>query len=301
MKTLLPPERNFEQKTDHWNLLYDARDRNTIMTATVIATRRHETLEGLAWELEFDGFPNVRGLVPASETGLPTDKMMNFFVGKEINIRIKGIDKKNNLVACTRRELVEEARNRLLHIAEEGIKFEAQVVFVSDIWLGVDIGGGVIVSFNPREARVSRSMRLDELYSEGQYVQAIIDKIDKSTGQIIVSLIDPWEHVKYIRGDIVTGTVVRLGLGNIFLALSPGVVGIAPYPVNNPTPRLGEKLVCIVNNCNTKEKEISLSVFDPELIRGRRKNRNYWRNKKAEKTSKLTLVQPNPEHKREEK
>ncbi|MBM7854919.1 small subunit ribosomal protein S1 [Desulfohalotomaculum tongense] len=287
MKTLLPPERNLnDQLIDYWNMLYDAKDRNTILTAAVIATRRHETLEGLVWELEFNDIPNIRGLVPASETGLPTERMMNFFVGKEINIRIKAIDKKSNLVACTRREIIEESKTYLINIAEEGLEFEAQVVFVTDTWLGVDIGGGVIVSFNPREARVSKSMQLDELYSEGQYIKAVVDKVDKTTGEIAVSLVDPWDHVRYMRGDVVTGTVVRLGINNIFLALCPGVVGIAPYPVNQKRPKLGDRLVCKVNNFNPKEKTISLALFDPELIRGRKKNRAYWQQKKTKTIAK---------------
>lgn len=300
MKTLLPPERNFKRETDHWNLLYDAKDRNTIMTATVIATRRHETLEGLAWELEFDGFPNVRGLVPASETGLPNNKMMNFFVGKQINVRIKGIDRKNEIMACTRKELVEESRARLLHRVEEGMEFDAQVVFVTEIWLGVDIGGGLVYGFNLPEARVSRSLDLDELYREGQFIKARVDRVNKISGEIDISLIDPWENIKYNIGDTVTGTIIKFGNYNMFLEVKPGVVGIAPYPIMSK-PRLGDKLVCKVELIDKIGRLLRLSLFDPELIRGRRKNRNYWQKKKAEKSSKLTLVQPNPEPKREEK
>ncbi len=281
MRTLLPPERNHNQLIDYWNMLYDAKDRNTILTAVVIATRRHETIEGLAWEVEFNDIPNIRGIVPAGETGLPTERMMNFFVGKEINVRIKAIDKKNNLTACTRREIIEENKARIISAAEEGLEFEAQVVFVTDTWLGVDIGGGVIVGFNPGEARISRAMRLDELYREGQYIKAVVDKVDKNVGEIAVSLDDPWDHVRYMRGDVVTGTVVRLGINNIFLALCPGIVGIAPYPVNKKIPKLGDRLVCKVNNFNPKEKTISLALFDPELIRGRKKNRTYWQRKKG--------------------
>lgn len=293
MKTLLPPERNFE-KTDQWNLIYDARDRNTILSATIIATKRQETLEGMVWELEFNDFPNIWGSVPASETGLPSDKMMNFFVGKEIKVRVKGIDRKNEIVACTRKELVEENKARILSRIEEGIEFDAQVVFVTETWLGVDIGGGLIYGFNAAEARVSRSLSLNELYQEGQTIKAKVANVNKETGEINISLIDPWDNIQYNRRDKVTGTIIKFGMSNIFLEVKPGVVGIAPYPITFE-PELGDKLVCIVQVVDKSKKVLHLSLLDPELIRGRKKNRSYWQNKRAETTNKLTLVQPSSE------
>ena len=306
-KTLLPMERSVNTiEHDYWNMIYDARDRNTIITATVIACRRNENLAGTTWEITFNDFAeaeNVRGLIPASETGLPDEKMMNFFINKEINIRIKGIDRKNEIVACTRKELVDESKSRLLRRIEAGIEFDAQVVFVTETWLGVDIGGGLVYGFNPTEARVSRSMGLNELYREGQYIKAKINAVDKTNGKIDISLIDPWDNVQYNRGDMVTGTIVRLGANSMFMEIKPGVVGIASYPVSLE-PELGDKLVCTVKSIEVKEKLLYLTLFDPEVVRGRKKNREnrgYWQQIATGKNiDGETLVQPNLEPKTEE-
>ena len=298
--TLLPMERSINTtEHDYWNMIYDARDRNTVLNAIVIACRRNENLEGMNWELAFNEFPenSVRGIVPASETGLPDEKMMNFFMGKEINIRIKGIDRRNEIVACTRKELVEENRSRLLRKVEEGLEFDAQVVFATETWLGVDIGGGIIYGFNSVDARVSRSMNLDELYREGQYIKARVNTVDRSTGKIDISLIDPWDNIKYQRGDMVTGTIVRFGTNNMFLEIKPGVVGIASYPITLE-PELGDKIVCTVKSIEVKEKILYLTLFDPEVVRGKKKNREnrgFWQQILAENTNgdaerKLTLV-----------
>src|SRR5690554_5514004 len=100
---LLAPERDLSG-IEFWDKLYDAKDRNREIYASVVGVVQKERIQDgqnenrePAWELEFDGGYNVRGRVPFSETGLQTEKMMNYFVGKEVKVVIKGINKKNNL------------------------------------------------------------------------------------------------------------------------------------------------------------------------------------------------------------
>ena len=273
---LLAPEKNLSG-IKFWDKLYDAKDRNSKIYAMVVAVVQQETLQGLAWELEFDGAYDVRGLVPFNETGLPNEKMMNYFVGQEVKVIIKGIDKKNNLVACTRREPVEQARERILRMVEEGQQIEACVSFVTDIWVGLDLGGGVLVDLDRKRAGTSRSIPLDAIYHEGQRVKVIIEKIDRDNGMIAVLPVDPWQEVHYSRGYIVSGEVVHLGEKNIFVAIRAGLVGIAPYPAKGKTPEIGERFKFKVNEYDPDRKSLSLGYFDPEIIRGRKKNREYWK------------------------
>lgn len=281
---LLAPEKSIVGDVEFWDKMYDAKDRNSLMYAMVVAVVQPETLRGLAWELEFDGAYNVRGLVPFSETGLPTEKMMNYFVGEKIRVLIKGIDKKNNLVACTRREVVEQARDRIIRMVEEGQQIEAFVSFVTDIWVGLDLGGGVIVDLDRKRAGTSRSIPLDAIYEEGQRVNVTVEKVDKDSGLISVVPVDPWQDAHYARGDKVLGKVVRMGDKNIFISVKAGIVGIAPYPANGKKPEIGDRLKFEVNKYDPVNKSLSLGHLDPELIRGRKKNREYW--KKARQSQK---------------
>lgn len=290
---LLAPEKTSTREMDYWDKLYDAKDRNSELYAFVVAVVQPETLQNLAWELEFEGITNVRGLVPSSETGLPTEKMMNYFVGKEVKVKIKGIDKNNGLIACTRREVVDESRARIIKMIEEGQEIESMVRFVSDIWVGLDLGGGVIVDLDRKKAGVSRSVPLNVLYQEGQIVKVIVEKVDKSTNEINVIPVDPWQDVRYNRGDVVSGPVVRLGEKNIFITVRPGVIGIAPYPVSGK-PSLGDRLVFKVNDFNPETRSLSLGLFDPELIRGRKKNREYWKKAKQEQTDNVEESKQQP-------
>lgn len=299
MKTLLAPEKDTEQITGIWNEIYDAKDRNTILSAKVVAVKIQETLAGSTWELEFEEFPNIHGIVPFSETGLPKENIMNIFVGERVNVRIKGIDKRNNIVACTRRELVEEAHRRLLNIAKIDLEFEAPVVFTTEFQLGIDIGGGVLKIFHSRDSELLRSGKPNELYKIDQAVKVIIIKADKESGELEVALANPWDSVKYARGDVVIGKVIRLNKRYISLLLQPGIVGIAPYPINTPIPQYGQEIKCKVNSFAPQKREVSLSIFDPETIRGRKKNKVYWKDRNRRQNeqttaneTKLTVLKP---------
>ncbi|MTI84355.1 MAG: hypothetical protein FH756_10720 [Firmicutes bacterium] len=270
---LLSPEKNFG--VEFWDKLYDAKDRNSETYVTVVAVVQQETLQELAWEVEFDEAYDVRGLVSFSETGLPNEKMMNYFVGQEVRVIIKGIDKKKNLVACTRREVVEQYRERILRMVEEGQQIEACVTFVTDIWVGLDLGGGVLVDLDRKRAGTSRSIPLNAIYHEGQRVKVTIEKIDRDSGMISVSPVDPWQEIRYARGDKVLGEVVHLGEKNIFVAIRAGIVGIAPYPANGKSPGIGDRFKFKVNEYDPDKKSLSLGYFDPEIIRARKKNREY--------------------------
>ncbi|MEW5953360.1 MAG: hypothetical protein AB1815_06365 [Bacillota bacterium] len=281
---LLSPEKTISG--EFWDKLYDAKNRNSEIYAMVVAVVQQETLQGLAWELEFDGAQNIRGLVPFSETGLTNEKMMNYFVGEEVKVIIKGIDKKNNLLACTRREVVEQARDRIMRMVEEGRQIEASVSFVTDIWVGLDLGGGVIVDLDRKRAGTSRSIPLNAIYEEGQRVNVIVEKVDKDSGLISVILVDPWQDVRYAHGDKVLGKVVHLGEKNIFISIRAGIVGIAPYPTNGKKPEIGDRLKFIVNKYDPTNKSLSLGYLDPELIRGRKKNREYWKKARQSQSEK---------------
>lgn len=281
---LLEPE---SQKINYWNRLYDAKDRNSIMTAYVTAIVEHETLKDPAWELEFRDIPYVRGLIPYGETGLSTKRLMDVFVGKEIQLKIKGIDRKNSLIACTRREVIEESFAQIARKVKDNLKdnleTEAVVSYITDRLVGIDIGRGVIINIDHQKAGIPRSIPLSALYMEGIFVKIVINKIDENTKDIEASIVDPWQGLRYPRGTVISCSVVHLGEKNIFVSARLGVVGIAPYPVDGKKPEIGEKIKLQVVKFDPSEKILRLRYHNPEVIKGRRKNRAYWKRYKEEK------------------
>jgi len=118
---------------------------------------------------------------------------------------------------------------------------------------------------------------LSAIYSKGQRVEVIVEKIDRASGLISVLPMDPWQNVHYARGDKVLGTVVHMGEKNIFISIRAGIVGIAPYPADGKRPVIGDRLKFKINEFDPIKKSLSLGYFDPEIIRGRKKNREYWK------------------------
>ncbi len=282
---LLAPERTL---AGFWNQLYNAKDCNNIITAYVAAVVPSETLRTRTWKLEFVEFEDVPtyvyGTVPYSETGLSDEELMNFFIKKEIKVKIKGIDKKNGIVVCTRREVVEESRTRIIHMIEEGQEIETMVSYVTDMRVGLDIGGGVIIDLNRRKAATSRSVPLGALYTEGTIVKAVVQGVDKNTKGIEISLVDPWQGLHYPRGTVISCPVVHLGEKDIlFVSAHPGVVGITSCQEGRDKPELGERLLLQVEEFDPTEKLLRFGEYAPEKIRGRRKNRAYWRRYREEK------------------
>ncbi|RKO65733.1 hypothetical protein [Desulfofundulus salinus] len=268
----IAPEGTSITELDQWDIFYDAKDRDSVLSAVVTSVVRPKTLNGLYWELKFEDADGVRGVVPSSETGLPSERTMNFFVNQKVNVKIKSIDRKNGIVACTRREVVEEAINHLLGTLTEGEEIPALVRFVSRRGVGLDIGGGVIVEVPYRNAAYSRSLPLDVIYRPGQLIRVTVQAIDKEKKDIRVSIKDPWENEEFSRGTILTGRVLKIRGREMFVEVRQGLVGLAGYPLNKRIEE-GEQLPFQVMSFDRAERKLHLIVLDPERIRGRRVRR----------------------------
>ena len=92
--------------------LHQAKEKGLTLDASIVALDYPDNIP--TWVLSFDGLDGVRGLVPASETGLPDKDLMPRFVGQQIRVKVKGVDRNNGLAACSRREAVAEAAAKLL-------------------------------------------------------------------------------------------------------------------------------------------------------------------------------------------
>ena len=228
-----------------WERIFQSMKRGYTMTAQVVAIDYPDNKP--AWELTFRDYPEIRGVVSAGETDLSDPRLMQWFVGQPINVKIRGLDRENNLVACSRRDAVADARIRLFDEVREGDALECTVkaVLLRDEALHkperllVDIGGGVLVEVNRRQSAAMLSQRLSRQYKPGQSVTARVTRIEPQKGMIDVSLKDgdAWEKANFKRGQPISGTIVSIRSSDqgdtcyIEPDGSPGVLGIAPLPI----------------------------------------------------------------------
>jgi small subunit ribosomal protein S1 len=240
-----------------WERLFQAKERAYTVAALIVAIDYPDGHP--AWELTFRDYPGIRGIVPAGETDLPDQRLMQRFVGQSINVKIKGLDKENNLAACSRRDAVADARLRLYAEVQEGDMLECIVKAIlprEDIEkrperLLVDIGGGVLVEVNRSHAMLKLSQRLSQQYTPGQTVTARVTRVEPQKGIVEVSLKDgdAWDKVDYKRGQTISGTIVAVNGETCYIEpdATPGVMGIAPFPLRGEVRR-GMRVSCKVNN-----------------------------------------------------
>jgi len=270
----VPKPEGYEVVADRWEYLYFAKERGVPVEAAVEKVTWPENLDTAVWELDLgDG---IRGVVPASESGLADTSLMTRFVGQKILVKIKGMDKENRVAACSRREAIADAQERLFAALKDGIVIDAVVKAVlppdrnagKPASLVVDAGGGVLVEVPRKLATRSRAHRLAELFRPGQAVKAKVLQVDPQTGTLKLSLVDaepdPWEGLVYKRGDVVAGTVVGQAEKVVFLEIKPGVVGIAPPPLRGVLRR-GNRVAAVVTSYDREKKKLHLRLRGSRL------------------------------------
>lgn len=248
--------------------MWSAKERGIPVSATVERVVWPETLNTSVWEIDLDG---VKGVVPLGETGLADAGLMPRFVGQKILVKIKGMDKENRVAACSRREVIADAQERLFKTLKQGMIIDAVVkaILPADPVNGrpprlvVDIGGGVLVDVPRKWATRSHAARLNDLYRPGQAVKVKVLQVDsQQSGIIRVSVADveadPWSTAAYKRGEIVAGQVVAVR-DVVFVEVKPGLAGIAPLPLRGRLRR-GDKVVCQVTAFDPKSKKLHLRL-----------------------------------------
>lgn len=256
---------------DPWETLYQARERGAAIEGSVAALDYPDGSP--AWVLTFADFPGVKGLVPSSETGLPDVGLMPRFVGQVIRVKIKGLDRENALVACSRKEAVTEAAAELLPrlAGDPDAALDGVVRCLvpgrdgAPPKLLVDVGGGVLAEVPRSQALLWVTKPLGAQYAAGQRVKVKITKVDPQTGAVEASirkaLPDPWERADFKRGQFISGTVARTDGKHVWVEpdLAPGILGLAPYPIVGSVAR-GDRVSCAVASFDRGARKLRLRL-----------------------------------------
>ncbi|PHJ36844.1 RNA-binding protein S1 [Desulforamulus profundi] len=279
----LAPEGLELRELDVWGPIYEAKTYGTIITARVVRVR-HINGQGETWEIEFDNAPGITGLVPADESGLPDKTSMKTFIGQPISVKVIAVNRKENLVAASRKEAVNIALNKLINQVTEGEEISSVVKSVGERSVLLDIGGGVIVKLPIEKARLSGGVPLDVQYRMGSVVNVIVTGIDKQEKNITVEPTDPWARWQFERGEVVVGTIVGTRDTTTFVAVKPGLIGIAPYRAKD-TFAVGDKLEFQVAAFDVKERKLHLVEWDPKKTLQRRRQKLFSRKRRSKQAS----------------
>jgi small subunit ribosomal protein S1 len=224
---------------------------------------------------------NVRGFCPFSQMGLRrVEDASKAYLESHMKFQITRFEENGRNIVLSARAIQEaeraELREKLQETLEEGQTVEGVVSSIRDFGAFVDIGGvdGLIPI---SEIGWSRVEKVEEYFTVGQKVQAVIKKLDWDKDRISLSYketqADPWNEAinTFPVGSTHMGTVARLAQFGAFVTLAPGIDGLVHISklgggrrINHPREVLeeGQNIDVTIDAIDLAEKRISLIPAD---------------------------------------
>lgn len=224
---------------------------------------------------------NVRGFCPYSQMGLRrVDDAAAEYLEKHMTFMITRFEENGRNLVLSARAIQEaeraEQRDKLVETLAEGQLIEGVVSSIQKFGAFVDIGGvdGLIPI---SEIGWSRVEKVEEYFTVGQKVSAIIKKLDWENDKISLSYKetqkDPWDEAaeQFSPGSTHQGTVARLAQFGAFVTLAPGVDGLIHISKLGGGRRIhharevleeGQLVDVTIENLDREEKRISLMPAD---------------------------------------
>ncbi|MBP1999521.1 small subunit ribosomal protein S1 [Paenibacillus shirakamiensis] len=223
----------------------------------------------------------VRGFIPASMVERHFVEDFIEYKGRTLRVKVKEIDRENNKVILSAKEVLDEEfesnKQKLIGEIKEGQLIDGKVQRLTQFGAFVDVGGvdGLV---HVSEIAWNHIDKPADVLSEGDAVKVKVLKVDPEKGKISLSIKaatpGPWETAaqQFNTGDIISGEVKRLVTFGAFVEIAPGVEGlvhisqISHKHIATPQEVLkeGETVQVKVLDVNSSEKRVSLSIKETE-------------------------------------
>ncbi len=250
---------------------------------------------------------NVRAFCPYSQMGLRrVENAAEAYLGNTMTFLISRFEEGGRNIVVSARMLQEEERRQkkeeLEQRLEEGQTVAGVISSIRSFGLFIDIGGvdGLVPI---SEVGWSRIENLEDSYSVGQQVEAVIKGLDWEHDRISLSikqtLDDPWDAAvdKLSVGTSLVGTISRLAQFGAFVTLAAGVDGLIHISklgqgrrLNHPREAVeaGQDIEVVIEAIDPDAKRISLTPADyvsaeTELEKEQRDYQSYQTTRKTPK------------------
>lgn len=232
--------------------------------------------------------------IPASQLSLKYVEDLSEFVGKDLEVNIIEADKRQRRFVLSHKSILqkeaEENEKKLYQNFQKGDKIQGKVKRLTDFGAFVDVGGidGLLHITDIAWARVKHP---SDVLNVNDDIEVMILNVDADKKRISLGLKQlspkPWDLApeKYIVGDTVEGTVVRIMPFGAFVSLEPTIDGLIHISqVTNrrlekveEELRIGDTVTAKIMEVNPSKKRISLSIRalmdEPEKVDREQENR----------------------------
>jgi len=225
----------------------------------------------------------VNGFLPASQVDIRRPRDLGDYFGQTIECKITRIDNARRNVVVSRREVLEEQRERmkkqLLVELEPGQIRKGVVKNITTFGAFVDLGGtdGLLHITDMSWDRVTDP---HDVVAIDQQLDVYVVNVNRETGKIALGLKQlvpsPWADVaeKYPVGSEHEGEVVSVANYGAFVALAPGLQGLVHVSQMSRGRRFvqpgevvqeGDRVTCVVLDVDVERKRISLGLKRTEI------------------------------------
>ena len=215
------------------------------------------------------------GFIPASQLGHEVAKNPQNLVGRYFKAKVLEIDRSNNKLVLSEKEVSEAAD---IKSAKEAMaKIKEGEVYNGEVTTVASFGCFVKLTIPKSKARVEGLVHISELaWGRVEKVSDVVVEGNKikvkviglKEGKLALSIKhaqkDPWEEVakKYKPEAKVKGKVTRRSDFGIFIELEPGVEGLVHITKIPPTLKFheGDHVSCFIEEVDAKVKKLSLGL-----------------------------------------
>jgi len=153
---------------------------------------------------------------------------------------------------------------------ETGMELKGKVKRIELFGAFVDIGIGHDGLLHISQLGKPNVRNVEDVVKAGEEITVYVLKVEKDTGRIALSLVQPpampWDDIK--EGSTVTGTVVRLEKFGVFVDIGaerPGMIHVSELAsgyVNSPSDvvKVGDEVKAQIIKVNRKKRRIDLSL-----------------------------------------
>ena len=251
-----------------WKELVESLDETAVYTVKVDKVVKGGVLAKLEG---YDAF------IPASQLSLKYVEDLSEFVGQELQVNIIEADKRQRRFVLSHKNILkaaaEEEEKKLYETFKKGDKVTGKIKRLTDFGAFVDIGGvdGLLHITDISWVKVKHP---SDVLNVGDDIEVLIMNVDPEKKRISLGLKQlepkPWDKApeKYIVGDTVEGTVVRIMPFGAFVSLEPTIDGLIHISqVTNrrlekveEELRIGDKVTAKIMEVDPAKKRISLSI-----------------------------------------